>query len=279
MDLTHDYTPPKKTTKAYKNQEFLNSPCSRTFRVMCEMIEPRERFKALNIQNTIVMFGSARMIPLSEAKKNLKALEGKLKNKKATKKQLVEIIKARAAVKRGKYYDDSRKLAKELALWNKTIKDEDKKFHICSGGGPGIMEAANRGAYDAKEKSVGLGISLPFEQGNNKYIPKELSLEFHYFFIRKYWFLYMAKAIIVFPGGFGTMDEMFEVLTLSQTEKTKKIVPMVLYGSEFWNDILNFDKFVEWGTVSPEDLDLFKIIDGVDEAKDYVTRELTEHYL
>ena len=239
--------PPEHPVKAYKNKEFLNSPQARSIRVLCELEEPRKRFKQAGIDNTIVFFGSART-PDPETEET--------------------------PSKQYRFYGDARELAKRLTKWSIDTHHGRHAYAICSGGGPGIMEAANRGARDAGGKSVALGISLPMEQGVNEYADPDLAFEFHYFFVRKYWFAYMAKAIVVFPGGFGTMDELFEVVTLMQTEKIRKRVPIVLYGKEFWNDIVNFDKFIEWGTISARDVNLFRIIDSVEEAEEYLINEM-----
>ncbi len=266
--------------KAYKNADFLNSSDARKVRVLCEMTEPESRFRAENIEDTIVMFGSARIRPAEEAEERLRAAEARVAgNPKPTELERDALRQAKAAVKAAPYYAACVKLSEALTRWSMGLKDRRRRFIVCSGGGPGIMEAANRGARQAGGCSIGLGISLPFEQGLNPYITRNLQFEFHYFFVRKYWFVYLAKALIVFPGGFGTMDELFETLTLVQTRKIKKAMPVVLFGSEFWNDILNFDKFVEWGVISPEDLDLFKICDTVKEARDHITTALTERYL
>lgn len=266
--------------KAYKNADFLNSSEARKVRVLCEMTEPELRFRAENIEDTIVMFGSARIRPPKEAAEKLKAAENRITgNPNPSKLETEALRQAKTGVKAAPYYDACVDLSAALTRWSMGLKDKRRRFIICSGGGPGIMEAANRGARKAGGCSIGLGISLPFEQGLNPYITRNMKFEFHYFFVRKYWFVYLAKALIVFPGGFGTMDELFETLTLVQTRKIKKAMPVVLYGSEFWNGVLNFDKFVEWGVISPEDLDLFKICDSVREAKDHVTTALTERYL
>ncbi len=266
--------------KAYKNADFLNSSDARKVRVLCEMTEPESRFRAENIEDTIVMFGSARIRPAEEAEERLRAAEARVAgNPKPTELERDALRQAKAAVKAAPYYAACVELSEALTRWSMGLKDRRRRFIVCSGGGPGIMEAANRGARQAGGCSIGLGISLPFEQGLNPYITRNLQFEFHYFFVRKYWFVYLAKALIVFPGGFGTMDELFETLTLVQTRKIKKAMPVVLFGSEFWNDILNFDKFVEWGVISPEDLDLFKICDTVKEARDHITTALTERYL
>lgn len=266
--------------KAYKNLDFLNSHHARKVRVLCEMEEPEKRFQEQNVQDTIVMFGSARTKPMAEARKELQALEEAFKDKKRlSTKDKEALAKAKAAVLNAPYYDHAMELSRELTRWSKSLKDKKRRFLVCSGGGPGIMEAANRGAKKAGGASIGLGISLPFEQSLNKYVSRDLAFEFHYFFVRKYWFVYMAKALVVFPGGFGTMDELFETLTLIQTHKVNKRLPIVLFGSAFWSKVINFDTFIEWGVISPGDVNLFRIIDTVEEARDYIIGELTETYL
>ena len=175
-----------------------------------------------------------------------------------------------------RYYEDTRELAFRLTEWSKALEDKGRRFVVCSGGGPGIMEAANRGASEAKGENIGLGISLPMEQGVNPYVTRKLAFEFHYFFTRKFWFLYLAKALIIMPGGFGTMDEFFEGLTLIQTGKMKKNMPIILYGSEFWNKVMNLEALVEFGTISRADLDLFQIVDNVDDAYKIITDGLEE---
>jgi len=274
------HTPKTRSTKAYNNAEFLNSPDARKIRVLCEMTEPEARFKEENIEDTIIFFGSARSIPQAVADKDLAELEAQFgaqgpqssEEKKA-------LHTAQLKVRMAPYYEAAVQLAQKMTLWSKQIKGSQHRFIVCTGGGPGMMEAANKGAKSAGGASIGLGISLPFEQGLNEYISEDLGFEFHYFFVRKYWFAFWAKAIVVFPGGFGTMDEFFEIITLIQTQKIDKKIPIILFGSTFWNSILNFEAFVEWGVISPEDLDLFKIIDSVDEAKEYLTGQLTELYL
>ncbi|MCC5841716.1 MAG: LOG family protein [Opitutales bacterium] len=266
--------------KAYKNIDFLNSSAARKIRVLCEMTEPEDRFKRERVEDTIVMFGSARIRPPEEAKAALATLEKSLPAEVDPKSpDGLALRRARAGVKAAPYYTAAMDLAEKVTRWSKDLQDRRHRFIVCSGGGPGIMEAANRGAAKAAGLSVGLGISLPFEQGINEYVSRELGFEFHYFFVRKYWFMYLAKALIVFPGGFGTMDELFETLTLIQTRKITKPMPIVLFGSEFWNDILNFEKFIEWGVISPEDIGLFRIIDSVDEAYEFLVAELTKNHL
>ncbi|MCP4653706.1 MAG: LOG family protein [Candidatus Omnitrophica bacterium] len=266
--------------KAYNNYDFLNSPSARVVRVLSELIEPQTRFKKENLHNTVVFFGSARTLSKRTALKKLKNIELEIsKSKKPNRKLNAHCQQAKCDLIMSDYYEDASRLSEKLTLWFKQPKTSHKKFVICSGGGPGIMEAASRGAKKAKGKSVGLNISLPMEQNPNPYQSPELTFEFHYFFIRKFWFFYPAKAIVVFPGGFGTLDEFFELLTIIQTNKSKKYMPIVLYGSEYWNKLINFDEMVKWGMISRADLKLFKIIDDVDSAFDYLKTELTKHYL
>lgn len=273
-------TPDSWPHKAYKNLEFLNSPEARQIRILCELEETERRFRKENIEDTIVMFGSARTIPVKEAKSRSAAIEKRLsKKKKRTRAEDEELRLARANLKNAPYYDHAMELSRELTKWSKSLSSHQRRFLVCSGGGPGIMEAANKGAKKAGGASVGLGISLPFEQSLNPYITRNLQFEFHYFFIRKYWFIYLAKALIVFPGGFGTMDELFETLTLIQTKKVEKKVPIILFGSEFWKSLINFDTFIEWGVISPRDVELFSIVDTVEEAREIVVNALTREHL
>ena len=241
--------------KAYKNLDFLNSPDARVIRVLAEFVEPQGRLRRANVHNTVVFFGSARAAAPEDKSRD----EG--------------------AGRLSRYYGHAATLAKNLSRWSQTIENPQKRFYVCTGGGPGIMEAANRGAHDAGADSVGLNISLPMEQHPNPYQKQELSFEFHYFFIRKFWFFYLAKALVVFPGGVGTLDELFELLTLVQTNKTSKYMPIVLFGSEFWNEVVNFEALVKWGTISKEDLELFRIFDDVDDAFEYLKAELTKYYV
>ncbi len=250
---------------AYLNTEFLRSKDGRTLRVLSEFLEPDFRFKRYGVQDTIVFFGSARILPEKTARKLLRELKKKPEATPA------EIRRADHLIAMSRYYDDSVELARQLSEWN---REQGKGFAICSGGGPGIMEAANLGAHKAKAPSIGLNIHLPFEQQPNPYISTHLNFEFHYFFVRKFWFVYMAKAIVMFPGGFGTLDEMMEVLTLVQTERVTKKMVVVLFGGDFWKKALNFEFLVESGMISPEDLNLFKICDTVEEAFAYVTKGL-----
>lgn len=267
--------------KAYKNLDFLNSDPARNVRILCEMTEPGVRFNEQKIQDTIVLFGSARLRPEADAKAALKELEASLENpNEPTEAEKAALHKARCGVKAAPYYAAAVELAEKLTRWSMERESQGKApFTICSGGGPGIMEAANRGAHQAGGKSIGLGISLPHEQGVNEFIPDELKFEFHYFFVRKFWFVSMAKAMVAFPGGFGTMDELFESLTLMQTGKVDDLPAIVLFGSEFWNSVCNFEALVEWGTISPEDLKLFRIIDDVDEAAAFIIETLEREVL
>lgn len=266
--------------KAYNNPDFLNSPAARKIRVLCEFTEPESRFRHFNVKDTIVFFGSARTLPRDVAEQKVAELQKQLKEKEGSTQSLEQdLIKAERAFKQSRYYEDARLLAKKLTEWSKSLAGHERRFIICSGGGPGIMEAANRGASEASGLSIGLNISLPFEQTSNPYISRELNLEFHYFFVRKFWFVFLAKALVVFPGGFGTLDELFELLTLVQTGKTKKEMPIVVYGSDYWKEVLNFDALQKWGTISAEDLKLFKFVDDVDEAFEYLRDELERKYL
>lgn len=264
--------------KAYKNAEFLNSADARQIRIMCELTEPGQRFRKAGINHTIVFFGSARIPSLEMA--NAAVFEAKQKAKAAPEKADLQqaLQRAMRLQRAAPHYEDARQLASELAGWSMTLPPE-KRFYICTGGGPGIMEAANRGASEAGAPSIGLGISLPMEPDHNPYITTELEFEFHYFMIRKYWFAYMAKAMVVCPGGFGTMDEFFELMTLIQTHKTEKYVPIVLLGKDFWESVFNFQALVDWGVISESDLELFRICDRVDEARDWIIAELTRNHL
>lgn len=263
--------------KAYKNLDFLTAESARNIRILCEMTEPGLRFQAEEIQDTIVLFGSARLKSQEQAAAELKTIREAISRSESPDAQLKkELAKAERSLKAAPYYDAAVELSNKLAQWSLDREAAgENAYTICSGGGPGIMEAANKGADQAGAKSIGLGISLPFEQGVNEYIPEELQFEFHYFFVRKFWFVSMAKALVAFPGGFGTLDELFETLTLVQTNKIEERLPLVLFGSDFWNSILNLDALVEWGTISPEDVNLFKVIDDVDEAYEFITKSLS----
>lgn len=259
----------RSVTKAYSNEEFLLSPEARPIRMLAEYYEPNTRFNRFSIDDTIVMMGSARYLDRERAEDKLEAAREAGEG----------VERAERDVRMSRYYEDARSLAYRLTQWSKGLPEKHRRFVVCTGGGPGIMEAANRGASEAQGVNVGLSISLPFEEQENPYITRELAFRFHYFFMRKFWFLYLAKAVVFFPGGFGTLDEMFEILTLVQTQKVEKHLPLVLYGSEYWNKVIDFDALVEFGTINPEDLALFRICDSVDEAFDYLAAELTTYGL
>jgi uncharacterized protein (TIGR00730 family) len=241
-DSNHTY----RTPVAYKNEEFVDSPDARAIRILSEYLQPLSHFREERIQDTIVFFGSARITE-----------DGSL----------------------GRYYKEARELARLLTEWSEGLPDQTGRFVVCTGGGPGIMEAANRGANDAGGKTIGLNIGLPFEQFPNPYITPDLSFEFHYFFMRKFWFAYLAKALVVFPGGFGTLDELMEVLTLAQTEKLESKIIIVLYGTQFWKEVINFEALVKHGVISPEDLNLFSFADDPQTALMLLQDGLTKYYL
>lgn len=258
--------------KAYKNLPFLNSPGARPIRILCEYEEPLQRFEQYNIDDTLVFFGSARAKPPAEAEQALKDARAADDGSPAARKA---VSRAEGGVKLARYYDDARELARRLTAWSMSRQHLGRNYLVCTGGGPGIMEAANRGAADvAGGRSVGLGISLPFEQGVNEWVTPELAFEFHYFFTRKYWFMYLMKAMIVFPGGFGTLDELFECLTLIQTGKMNQQIPIMLYGTSFWEGLIDLEALADAGTISPEDADMVFRCDSVDEAFDWITRQI-----
>ena len=266
----------KSAPVAYENDPFLSSPDGRILRILSEYQEPLARFRREQIQDTVVFFGSARFQGSKAAAEGLAAIG----EKNATPEQLQEDFKrAQATVDTARYYEDARKLAHMLTKWSIDIPARRHRFVVTTGGGPGIMEAANLGAHEAGGKSIGLNIQLPFEQHPNQFITPSLNFQFHYFFMRKFWFAYLAKGLVIFPGGFGTMDELFEILTLAQTEKLAKKILVIIYGSEYWNRIINFQAFVESGTVSPPDLDLFKIVDNPEEAFEFLRDGLTKYHL
>jgi len=260
--------------KAYKNLSFLNSPAARHIRILCEYEETRQRLMHERVHHTIVFFGSARTRSSDDAKQMLADAQQRLANDPDDEGVQRDVRRAEIAVNMSRYYDDARELAKRVTAWS-LGREEGRQYVISSGGGPGIMEAANRGASEVEGgRSVGLGISLPFEQGVNQYVTEELAFEFHYFFTRKYWFLYPCKALVIFPGGFGTMDELFETLTLVQTGKIKKELPIVLFGADYWSKVIDVAAMAEFGTISPEDLDLFHLTNDVDDAFRYLTERL-----
>jgi len=255
--------------KAYQDRRFLESKDARALRILAEYLEPLSRFKRYDLQDTIVFMGSARLLSAEAAHAALAAAEG----------SGTGVEKARTAVELSIYYEAARELAHRLTNWSKKLDRKERRFVVCTGGGPGIMEAANRGASEAKGLNIGLTISIPNDEFDNPYVSRELHLHFHYFFMRKFWFVYLAKAVVLFPGGFGTLDEMFEILTLVQTHKMKKRMPIVLFGAKYWNEVLNFDALIKYGTIGSADVELFHRTDSIDEAYEIITRGLTENAL
>ena len=255
--------------KAYTNERFLRSRDARTLRILSEYLEPEARFESEHVSDTIVFMGSARIPAGEDAEAALAAAE----------RDGGDVAAAREWLHMSRYYEDARALASRITEWSKGLEEGRRRFVVCTGGGPGIMEAANRGASEARGLNIGLNISLPLEQHENPYVTWKLGFDFHYFFMRKFWFVYLAKAIVIFPGGFGTLDELFEVMTLIQTRKLKKPLPLVLYGTEYWREILNLDALVRHKMIDAADLDLVFETDSVDAAFDFITAQLTEHAL
>lgn len=244
--MTDQPTLRRRRPVAYKDEEFLDSQAARSVRILSEYLAPLDHFRREKIRDTVVFFGSARITedgPMS------------------------------------RYYHEARELARLITQWSEGLPHPSRRFVVCTGGGPGIMEAANRGAVEAGGKTIGLNIGLPFEQWPNEYVTPELSFEFHYFFMRKFWFAYLAKALVVFPGGFGTLDELAEILTLVQTQKLEKMMLVLLYGSEFWKEVINFDALVKHGMISPADLNLFQYVDDPVTAMETLRSWLSAHYL
>jgi uncharacterized protein (TIGR00730 family) len=278
---------------AYENPNFLNGADGRLIRILAEYSEPLARFRRERIQDTVVFFGSARFNALDEAHRLLELLENTGSTQPAPSEEQpatlpdieqgdvpeLRLRRAEAAVEMAQYYEDARRLAFMLTKWSMSLNYKRSRFVVTSGGGPGIMEAANRGAYEAGGKTIGLNIRLPFEQMPNRYITPALNFEFHYFFMRKYWFAYMSKALVVFPGGFGTIDEMFELLTLAQTKKLAKKMTVVIYGSSYWKQVVNLDLLVDKGAISPKDRELFRMVDTPEEAFEILKDGLTKNHL
>jgi uncharacterized protein (TIGR00730 family) len=265
-----------KAPLAYQNEKFLNSPDGRILRILAEYSEPLARFRREQIQDTVVFFGSARFHDREAAQKNLSTIEGKGS---ADKEAEGELKRAIAGVDMARYYEDARRMAYLLTQWSSQIPARRRRFVVTTGGGPGIMEAANRGAHEAGGKSVGLNINLPFEQYANPYITPALNFEFHYFFMRKFWFAYLAKGLVIFPGGFGTLDELFEILTLAQTQKLAKKILVAIYGGEYWNSILNFKAMADAGVIAPGDVDLFRFVNSPEEGFEFLRDGLTKYHL
>ncbi len=255
--------------KAYLNEEFLKSAGARSLRILAEYEGPKGRFEHYQVDDTIVFMGSARIVSREQAQRELLAAResgGDLKQ-------------AQRRLELSQYYEQARELASRFTDWSKQLEDDESRFVVCTGGGPGIMEAANRGASESRGVNVGLTISVPAEDFNNRYITRELSIHFHYFFMRKFWFAYLAKAVIVFPGGLGTLDELFEILTLLQTRKIRKHLPVILFGNRYWEQVVNFDTLVRDGMIDGGDIALFHRTDSVDDAFEIVTSSLSKYAL
>jgi uncharacterized protein (TIGR00730 family) len=263
---------------AYLDAEFLESEDGRPLRILSEYLEPLRRFKAQKIQDTVVFFGSARVDSRERAERALKTLRAR-GVRDADSQYQAELARSRKHVEWARYYEDAREIARRLTSWSLDLRSENHRFVVTSGGGPGIMEAANRGATEAGGKTVGLNIRLPFEQGANDYITEGLHFEFHYFFMRKFWFAYLAKALVIFPGGFGTCDELFEILTLAQTDKLSKKIAVILYGREYWENVINLDPMAEWGAIAEQDKELIHYADTPDEGFAQLKVHLEQHHL
>ncbi len=259
--------PKSRPLKAYHNEGFLNSRDARPLRILAEYLEPESRFGYYRVEDTIVFMGSARLVSREQAEREWREAQ----------KGNGDLERARRQLEMSHYYEAARELARRLTEWSKGLSVESRRFVVCTGGGPGIMEAANRGASEARGLNVGLTISIPREEFDNPYVTRELSFHFHYFFMRKFWFAYLAKAVIVFPGGFGTLDELFELLTLRQTQKLRKHLPIVLFGSRYWEQVIDFDALVRHGCIDSQDVELVFRTDSVDEAFDYVVGELNKY--
>jgi uncharacterized protein (TIGR00730 family) len=293
--LSGNGTPPPLASAplAYENSAFLNSADGRLMRIVAEFMEPLARFRHERIQDTVVFFGSARFRGKEEADHELELLDNTGSTKPAPSEEQpakapeiaagkasdLQRKRAVAAVEMARYYEDARRLAHMFTDWARTIPSRRHRFVVTSGGGPGIMEAANRGAHEAGGMTIGMNIRLPFEQSPNPYITPSLNFEFHYFFMRKLWFAYLAKALVVFPGGFGTLDEMFEILTLIQTQKIAKRLTVVIYGPEYWRKVFNLDTLVDTGAISPKDIELFQFADTPEQAFAMLRDGLTENFL
>ena len=263
---------------AYKSKAFMGSLVARPLRIMAEYFDPLTRLRKENVGDTIVIFGSARIFPRDVARARLKKAERPARGR-ITPARQQKIREAHRAVEMSRYYEEARELARRITAWSMTLGDNPRRFVVCSGGGPGIMEAANRGAAEAGGKSIGLGIQLPHEMLPNEFISRELNFNFHYFFMRKLWFAQLAKALIVFPGGFGTMDELWEMLTLLQTGKLARRNPVLIYGRRFWDDVLDWRALVRWGVINKEEYGLLQFADNVDDAFHQIKAGLEKHHL
>ncbi len=263
---------------AYLDGQFLESDEARPLRILSEYLEPLRRFRDQKIQDTVVFFGSARVDSRERAERALKTLRARGVAESDAQYE-ADLARSRKHVDWARYYEEAREVARRLTVWSLSLRAEHHRFVVTSGGGPGIMEAANRGATEAGGKTIGLNIRLPFEQGANDYITDGLHFEFHYFFMRKFWFAYLAKALVIFPGGFGTCDELFEILTLAQTDKLSKKIAVILYGRQYWEQVLNLDPMADWGAIAESDKDLLKWADTPDEAFEQLRQHLETHHL
>jgi hypothetical protein len=264
---------------AYLIPEFMRGDGGRPLRILAEYLEPLQRFEREKIQDTVVFFGSARVTARDQARRDIARLRASRRHGHPDKRHLEAVRRARMGLVWSRYYEEARELARQLTAWSLTLDSPRHRFVVASGGGPGIMEAANRGAREAGGKTIGLNITLPHEQASNPYISRNLSLEFHYFFMRKFWFAYLAKAFVIFPGGFGTLDELFEMLALVQTKKLTDQHAVVLYGKTYWDEILAFKPLAEWGAISPRDLRLLRRAETPEEAFEHLKAHLTKYHL
>jgi hypothetical protein len=264
--------------KAYENENFMRSEDARIVRILSEYMEPQRRFHESRVRDTVVIYGSSRIKSKDVVQQRMNDVRQQMKREGRTAALRERLKSLDVDYQMAQYYEDAMELSRRLTEWSLSL-NSGRRFVVCTGAGPGVMEAANRGATETDGGiTVGLNIGLPDPQPPNSYITPELAFEFHYFFIRKFWFVYMAAAIVVFPGGFGTLDELFEVLTLLQTGKIDRPLPVVIYGSRYWKEVINFDALAQWHTIKPKDLSLFKFCDTPDEAFTYLQTELTKHY-